>query len=363
MKAAKQPRNYSVIIVSDATSSNKEFTVSSKWVKNAILACSFLVVFFGFIIFHYLTLTLDKQKMKRLEFDAKDKRQKISELSSTIEILSKRLKNMEIYKERLMVATGLTSPLALREVGSGGPDIGNGGSDFSVAPGAIPAPQSLLQNNMVPQTAAIRDKAQKIEDSLKSMEKFVNQQKLQLAATPAIWPTRGFISGVFGNRVHPFTGRYEFHYAIDIATQLGNKIIAPADGVVLVAEPREYYGRMIIIDHGFGYVTRYGHLASFNVREGQRVSRYDVIGTVEYTEGDNDLVVAQKDRVLSRFLDEMGLSDPFFRGLDYTTFGPYTVEDYFFLKAVAEGRQFTPGFSDAVAAHEVVDEIYRRARG
>ena len=283
MKTAKQTRNYSVIIVSDAKSSNKEFTVSSKLVKNAVLAFSFLVIFFGFIIFHYLTMTLDKQKMKRLEFDARDKGQKISELSSTVEILNKRLKNMEIYKERIMVATGLTSPLALREVGSGGPEFGNAGGDFSGAPGVIPAPQSLLQKNMVPQTADIKDKAQKIEDSLKSVEKFVNQQKLQLAATPAIWPTRGYISGVFGNRIHPFTGRYEFHYAIDIATQLGNKVIAPADGVVMVAEPREYYGKMIIIDHGFGYVTRYGHLSGFNVREGQRVHRYDVIGYVGTT--------------------------------------------------------------------------------
>ncbi|MBU4267343.1 MAG: M23 family metallopeptidase [Acidobacteria bacterium] len=283
MKTAKQTRNYSVIIVSDATSSNKEFTVSSKLVKNAVLAFSFLLLFFGFIIFHYLTMTLDKQKMKRLEFDAKDKQQKISELSSTIEVLNERLKNMEIYKERIMVATGLTSPLALKEVGSGGPEFGNAGSNFLSTPGVLPDPPSLLQKDTAPKAADIRDKAQKIEDSLKSVEKFVNQQKLQLAATPVIWPTRGYISGVFGNRVHPFTGRYEFHYAIDIATQLGNKVIAPADGVVLVAEPKEYYGKMIIIDHGFGYVTRYGHLSGFNVREGQRVNRYDVIGSVGTT--------------------------------------------------------------------------------
>ncbi len=283
VKDAKKRRNFSVIIVSDATSSNKEFSVSSKLVRNAVLAFSFLVIFFGFIIFHYLTMTLDKQKMKSLEFETKDKRQKISELSSTIAVLNERLKKMEIYKERIMVATGLTSPLALKEVGSGGPDVGNTGSDFSSAPGVLQPPPSLLQKNMIPQTADIRDKAQKIEDSLKSMEKFVNQQKLQLAATPAIWPTRGLISGVFGNRIHPFTGRYEFHNAIDIATQLGNKIIAPADGVVLVAESREYYGKMIMIDHGFGYVTRYGHLSGFNVREGQRVRRYDVIGYVGTT--------------------------------------------------------------------------------
>jgi len=278
VNTTKKARSYSVIIVSDATSTNKEFSVSSKSIKQAVLAFTFLVSFFGFILFHYLTMTLDKQKMKRLEYDAKEKRQKIGEMSSTIEVLNKRLKNMEIFKERIMVASGMTSPLALREVGSGGPDTSMAGGDFSASPAGNP--NSLLQKSPLPRTADIRDQAMKIEDSLKSVEKYVNQQNLQLAATPAIWPTRGYISGVFGNRIHPFTGRYEFHNAIDIATQLGNKVIAPADGVVLVAETRDYYGKLIIVDHGFGYVTRYGHLSGYNVREGQRVRRYDVIGYV-----------------------------------------------------------------------------------
>jgi murein DD-endopeptidase MepM/ murein hydrolase activator NlpD len=281
VKTFKKPRNFSVIIVSDATSTNKEFSVSSKSIKNAVLAFSFIVAFFGFILFHYLTMTLDKQKMERLELDAKQRRQKIGEMSSTIEVLNDRLKTMEIYKERIMVATGLTSPLALREVGSGGPDTSLPGGDLSGAPPALPG--SPLRQDVLPQTATIRDKAQKIEDSLKTVEKYVNQQKLQLAATPAIWPTRGILSGVFGNRLHPFTGRYEFHNAVDIATQLGNKIIAPADGIVLVAETRDYYGKMIIIDHGFGYVTRYGHLSGYNVREGQRIKRFDVLGYVGTT--------------------------------------------------------------------------------
>jgi murein DD-endopeptidase MepM/ murein hydrolase activator NlpD len=278
---AKKTRNYSVIIVSDATLTNKEFTISSRLVRKAIMGFSFLVAFFGFILFSYLTVTLDTQKMARLEIESKDKRQKIGEMTATIAVLNERLKNMEAYKERIMVATGLTSPLALREVGSGGPDASIPGGDFSATPALSPGNPPLKTG--LPPTANIREKAQRIEDSLKTVEKYVNQQKLQLAATPAIWPTRGILTGVFGNRLHPFTGRFEFHSAVDIATQLGNRVIAPADGVVLVAETRDYYGKMIIIDHGFGYVTRYGHLSGFNVREGQRVKRFDVVGYVGTT--------------------------------------------------------------------------------
>ncbi len=281
-KTDRKMRKYSVIVVSDATATNKEFTVSSKLIRNALLGFSFLVAFFGFILFSYLTMTLDEQKMRRLELDAGEKREKISEMSATIEVLNSRLQQMDIYKERIMVATGLTSPLALREVGIGGPDTSiTGNGDFAGPQAVLPGAPPL--KNSPPSTADVRDKALKIEDSLKTVEKYVSQQKLQLASTPAIWPTRGYISGVFGNRLHPFTGRYEFHGAIDIATQLGNKVISPADGVVLVAETRDYYGKMIIIDHGFGYVTRYGHLSGYNVKEGQRVKRFDVIGYVGTT--------------------------------------------------------------------------------
>jgi predicted dehydrogenase len=88
---------------------------------------------------------------------------------------------------------------------------------------------------------------------------------------------------------------------------------------------------------------------------------HDGIGPVEYTEGDRGTVVVEADRVLAAFLEEMGLGADFFKDLDYTTIGPYVVENYFFLRAVVEKRAYEPGFPDAVGAHELVDEIYRRA--
>ena len=88
---------------------------------------------------------------------------------------------------------------------------------------------------------------------------------------------------------------------------------------------------------------------------------HDIIGPVEYTRGDAGLLVVDRDNILAAFLEELGLSDPLFQTLDYQTFGPYTVEDYFFIKAVQARTDYRPGFSDAVTAHELVDEIYRTA--
>ena len=283
-KDNRKSKNYSIIIVSDATSANREFSISSKLIRNSVLGFAILMLFCGLMIFDYLTINLDKQKMKRLERETQENQKKMEELATTIESLNKSIKNMEIIKDRIMVAAGLTSPMSLREVGSGGPAneaFGNEAATSIQSPGgfkdaaklksAVVSPSDLTQN------------AQKIEDTLKSVFSVVDQHRLRLASTPSIWPTHGYISAAFSRRINPFTGRLEFHSAMDIATQLGNKVIATADGTILVAETRENYGRMIIIDHGFGWSTRYGHLASFNVREGQRVKRGDIIGFVGST--------------------------------------------------------------------------------
>jgi predicted dehydrogenase len=88
---------------------------------------------------------------------------------------------------------------------------------------------------------------------------------------------------------------------------------------------------------------------------------YDNIGPVEYIEGDGVQVIVDRERILELFFEELGLPVPFFSTLDYDTFGPYTVEDYFFIKAVQGHTEYAPGFDDAVAAHGLVDEIYRRS--
>jgi murein DD-endopeptidase MepM/ murein hydrolase activator NlpD len=112
------------------------------------------------------------------------------------------------------------------------------------------------------------------------LEQFYEDQSVLLASTPSIWPVRGYLSAGFGNRIDPFTNQRDFHTGLDISAPVGTKVQAPADGVVISAGQKGAYGNSIIIDHGFGVVTRYGHLSGFNVKPGQRVKRGDVIGFV-----------------------------------------------------------------------------------
>jgi murein DD-endopeptidase MepM/ murein hydrolase activator NlpD len=101
-----------------------------------------------------------------------------------------------------------------------------------------------------------------------------------LTSTPTLWPVIGHLTGTFGERMDPFSGEGAFHTGVDISSQYGDAVRVAADGVVLEADERAGYGRLVVVDHGFGVTTYYGHLSSFNVLAGQQIRRGDTIGNV-----------------------------------------------------------------------------------
>jgi murein DD-endopeptidase MepM/ murein hydrolase activator NlpD len=99
-----------------------------------------------------------------------------------------------------------------------------------------------------------------------------------LGIIPSLWPVVGQITGHFGERLDPFSGEGAFHAGLDIASHYGDDVRATADGVVQEVGQRAGYGRLVVIDHGFGVTTWYGHLSGFNVQAGTHVKSGDVIG-------------------------------------------------------------------------------------
>lgn len=100
---------------------------------------------------------------------------------------------------------------------------------------------------------------------------------------PAIYPSFGRISDYWGTRIHPITGRPEFHYGVDIANQAGTPIYATAAGIVKRIDYDTGYGKRITLDHGNGFCTLYAHLYNFQVREGERVSKGQIIALMGNT--------------------------------------------------------------------------------
>jgi murein DD-endopeptidase MepM/ murein hydrolase activator NlpD len=113
-------------------------------------------------------------------------------------------------------------------------------------------------------------------------------RKERLDHTPSIMPTRGYVSRGFGYKNDPFTGMTQFHTGLDIANRRGTPINASASGKIVAVQVTGGLGKTIVIDHGFGYKTRYGHLNEYNVKVGQKVNRGDLIcymGNTGYSTG------------------------------------------------------------------------------
>jgi murein DD-endopeptidase MepM/ murein hydrolase activator NlpD len=122
-----------------------------------------------------------------------------------------------------------------------------------------------------------------LETRLSTVRKGVERQEKLAAATPSIWPAKGWLTGRFGGRSDPFTGESAFHQGLDISASKGQPVYATADGRVDAASYDGEYGNLIVLTHDFGITTRYGHLSGFNVKRGQTVHRGDVIGFVGST--------------------------------------------------------------------------------
>jgi murein DD-endopeptidase MepM/ murein hydrolase activator NlpD len=118
---------------------------------------------------------------------------------------------------------------------------------------------------------------------LDSVRDSVERRHALAAATPSVWPVAGWLTSSYGTRKDPFTNDRGFHPGLDISADFGQPVVATGDATVSSAGSNGAYGNMVMLDHGFGIVTKYGHLSRIAVSGGQQVKRGDVIGYVGST--------------------------------------------------------------------------------
>lgn len=124
--------------------------------------------------------------------------------------------------------------------------------------------------------------------SLDEIAKLAEEKEKLLAAIPAIQPVKNEdltrIASGYGYRIDPFTKVTKFHYGMDFTSPRGTPVYASGDGKVTRADNTATgYGNHVVIDHGYGYESLYGHLYKYNVRPGKVVKRGDIIGFVGST--------------------------------------------------------------------------------
>jgi len=123
-----------------------------------------------------------------------------------------------------------------------------------------------------------------LDVQLAAVDYLMEQGREEKAARPHAWPTEhGWLSSNYGLRADPFTGERARHNGVDIANRFGAPVLAASRGIVTFAGKMKDFGHMVEVDHGYGYVTRYGHMSALAVQVGEEVSDGQLVGRVGST--------------------------------------------------------------------------------
>jgi murein DD-endopeptidase MepM/ murein hydrolase activator NlpD len=228
----------------------------------------------GYLTYHYLAFQVDFKELTHLRQSV----QAQQTMAAQLDTLAQEITRLRTFDTQIRRLAGMTAPPAAEPSPLG---VGGGTLELNKAlqAGEAAEQQQLLERLYQDLERLEREMALRAE-SLQAVTDFLTKQKDRLAATPVLWPTEGYVSSRFGPRASPFTGQPQRHTGIDLAAPPGTPIRAPADGVVTFAGTLPGYGRAIVLTHGFGFKTFYGHNQQNTVQKGQQVKRGQVIGTV-----------------------------------------------------------------------------------
>lgn len=215
-----------------------------------------------FLVINNAQNVVRKNRVKSLLKENQALKTEIAAVKSQLDTLNLQLRELAQLDAQIRIAANLELlPKDLRTLGYGG----------------------TTDNELTASVDNMIERARQQAKSFKELKRYLDQQTALIQHTPSIWPVSGYLSSGFGYRKSPFSGKSEFHEGIDIVAPAGSPIRAAAAGKVRFAGYKSGWGRYVEIDHGFGYVTVYGHCQSFKVTSGQKVSRGDIIATVGRT--------------------------------------------------------------------------------
>ncbi len=307
---------YSLILVTDVTKPIRRFDIARRTLVRAAQAAGLFALLLTFGMVDYVRVRMDHNELVRLRAETTEQRARIATFDSTVSDVQSRLSRLAEFERKVRTIANLPGQAAtggedIEQVGGDdGGDLGAASED-SGAPASggpddeelVPAPalgSAVPRSGAAPPAAArapggdrvslLRVEAERLghvaagqELSLGELVAQLEDKHQHLISSPAIWPAKGWLTSRWGPRISPFTGLRQFHSGIDIAGAMGTDVIAPAHGRVTFVGDKGPLGKTIVIDHGYGVRTHFGHNSGVTVRVGQEVERGEVIAKLGST--------------------------------------------------------------------------------
>ena len=244
----------------------------------------------GYIVYDYYSLrdtsstlqTRERYIVSQSE-EIQHQHRQIQEFANEINSLKSKLLALNSFEKKIRIIANIEKSDESEGI------FGVGGSIPEDLNAKIPLKEKhySLMRNMHEQIEEISRASAGQQEEFESLLKSLEDQQNLLASTPAIRPlsrdVKSWVTSRFGYRKSPFTGRRELHKGLDIASRKGTPILATADGVVTFAGKKGLLGNTIVIDHGHGMKTRYGHNHKLLKKRGDKVKRWDPIALMGST--------------------------------------------------------------------------------
>ena len=252
---AREDRFYAFIIAHTSRSRARVQRIRVEKRSVSIFCAALLLLAVG--LFYGLYGLTQQAAHLRTQFENQRLRAENERQRQELEKLNNRVEKVENTSRKLAEKSGVVEQAPVLP-GSGGP--------------ALPMDEMAL--------ATLMAKMGRLEEDLRAYEAILRQR----GYTPTLWPVDGTLEGGFGGRRNPFGGAgYEFHSGQDIEAAWGAPVVAGASGRVSFVGWQNGYGQLVVVDHGGGLTTRYGHLSHIDVELNQAVSRAQLLGKVGST--------------------------------------------------------------------------------
>jgi len=280
----------SVIVVSDETSPVRRFSLPKVMIKRAAIGAGIFAVTLLGLGIDYVRLRVDNHELASLRKETVEHRAQVAAFEKKMGEVDGRLEKISELERKVRIIANLPGAAASggEEVTPVEPEVEPGGQGGVEEPSPADAPvHGHSRLPVIPAEAGVPERVSLLDrsadylgavaagqgDSLENLLHALEGKRERLESSPSIWPSKGWLTSTFGFRISPFTNQQQFHAGIDIAGTPGTDVVAPARGRVVFTGPDGALGNCVIIDHGYGVRTKYGHNQGIYVKPGQQVER------------------------------------------------------------------------------------------
>lgn len=299
----KPNKDYIVEYISQRAARLKKYVLSPRFLKIAAAVLTIVLVVSAYLIYNYINVRKKLAELQHLQAEATFQREEMQNFMQKIGFLEAQLAKLKEMEKQVENELKELKELKIKTSPKTPAKNVKKKSQF------IENKEKIITQDW-PETRFIKERRASLEEiekeklvqrlhddiyylqreisrqesNLKNIQGLLQNQKTILLATPSLWPVLGSISSAFGEtRLSPAAGGVRPHRGVDISAPLGTPILAAAEGIVVFAGWQAEMGKSIYLDHGHGFATMYGHLKTIMVKEGEKVKKGQIIGTVGMT--------------------------------------------------------------------------------